>query len=588
ASNYESAGRKSHVAKVIENLSAVVLYISVFKSGKADIPGDAEELRSHLTELAVDAGQKDEFAQLIAGVKYGRSAARLRGAVYAALAISPLILLTNCELAGNEVKRVDLVQHWMHMGNRYPRVVREIEFMLWACVKRTVDGVMDVRESFKMFTAEAAERLEGSSLGSDDQLFFHQKFGESFDKSKAERVLAAFIEELPESRGTSVSIEGVNTGEREDPGEGSQGLEAGETSKDQGQDAVEGERTNSTLPVTIETPEVKEDIRMGEIDEQASERDGANGISALAEGSEDHSDAVSQEAKLALKTSEETKDTASTADQAPVHDGDVTMGDVNLLEQTGLEESGNGEGVGAPTNCTDATSLPGSDAQREKESQQDGKVIMAEISPFGQVGSVEGGDAEGAARTAEVTEEQLDERPHVISISLTKDTPVATLGDDEDVSMVDPGPPEQTASVQAKGVEDQGQGGHDGENIWAEAGESELQNEGNEISASSGPEATVWIEDVVICVEGDESDSELSESTGSDDDDDSDDTATDSDTDVDHEVAVAAGLKGNTRPTRPRAKAASRTCHESYLFSRVVVSAKWLPSYLEFQGFRYK
>ncbi|KAL0562643.1 hypothetical protein V5O48_019441, partial [Marasmius crinis-equi] len=29
-------------------------------------------------------------------------------------------------------------------------------------------------------------------------------------------------------------------------------------------------------------------------------------------------------------------------------------------------------------------------------------------------------------------------------------------------------------------------------------------------------------------------------------------------------------------------------CHESYLFSRVVVSAKWLPSYLEFQGFKYK
>ncbi|KAL0568516.1 hypothetical protein V5O48_013473, partial [Marasmius crinis-equi] len=161
---------------------------------------------------------RDRFAPQIATVKYRRSAARLRGPLYAALGISPLILLTASDLADKDIKRVDLVQHWMHLGNLYPPVVRQIEFSLWKCILRAVDGQMDIVASFAMFIAEASSTLAGKSLGTNDRDFFNTKFGESFNKESAQPVLAAFIEELP----TDLQLEGIPDAEGQDGGESPQ------------------------------------------------------------------------------------------------------------------------------------------------------------------------------------------------------------------------------------------------------------------------------------------------------------------------------------------------------------------------------
>ncbi|KAL0579560.1 hypothetical protein V5O48_002440 [Marasmius crinis-equi] len=615
-SNYQSAGRKSHLAKVIENLSAVVLYISVFKSGKADIPSDSEQLRSHLTELAVDAGYKDEFTQQIAGVKYVRSAARLRGPVYAALAISPLILLANCELTGNEVKRVDLVQHWMHMGNRYPRLVREIEFMLWFCIKRTVDGVMDIHESFKAFAAEAVERLEGSSLGSDDELFFHQKFGESFDKKKAERVLAAFIEELPERPDTSASIESVRVGEIEDADEGShefEGLEAGETSKDQEQNVVEGEGMNGTPPDIIETPEAEGDIAMGEADERASERDGANGISVPTEDSEDRADAASQVVKLALDASKETKVTASAAAQIPVRNGDVTMDHDNPSEQADSVKLVNTEEVGKLIQGADERSgaMPASRGEGEgmngtppdtiETPEAEGDISMGEVDER----ASERNGANGISAPAEDSEDRADAASQVAGLALnaSKETKVTASAAaqipvrDGDVTMEEFNPSEQADSVKLVNTEGVGKliqgaderpgampanqgtvssqqtGNSNGvnhqedvvfpTNVYGEqAVEDREQGRRKDHDEKEKSRVRVWIGDGYTCIDGSDL-TAASESDDSESDNDNDaESDVDADTDDDIKKSILANVarRGGVRlkGVQPQAKASSR------------------------------
>ncbi|KAL0562594.1 hypothetical protein V5O48_019491, partial [Marasmius crinis-equi] len=70
------------------------------------------------------------------------------------------------------------------------------------------------------------------------------------------------------------------------------------------------------------------------------------------------------------------------------------------------------------------------------------------------------------------------------------------------------------------------------------------------------------VEEGIVCIEGDESESDLSDISGSEDDIEGDsDADVNDDTDVDDAVAVAAGLKGNTRlkKVRLQAKAAGRT-----------------------------
>ncbi|KAL0567026.1 hypothetical protein V5O48_014963, partial [Marasmius crinis-equi] len=153
-SAYYQLQSQSHLSKVLENLAAVVLHISIFKSIEA-APWRA------------------------------KPSSRLRGPLYAALAVSPLVLLSECFISSSDVKRAALVHHWLHLGNRHPPIVTEIEFMLWECIKRAVDGEMKIFDSFLRFTTEAGERLDSVGLLSlDDSQFFALDYGEPLDHGK--------------------------------------------------------------------------------------------------------------------------------------------------------------------------------------------------------------------------------------------------------------------------------------------------------------------------------------------------------------------------------------------------------------------
>ncbi|KAL0562751.1 hypothetical protein V5O48_019328, partial [Marasmius crinis-equi] len=164
-----------------------------------------------------------------------------------------------------------------------------------------------------------------------------------------------------------------------------------------------------------------------------------------------------------------------------------------------------------------------------------GDVTMAESSSLERIGSVEGGFAPAGARTtAEITEQQ----PHVVSSAKLASDAETPPKNDGDVDMVKAAPAEQNPSAEGdraptedgkelldsrtidapeaseqpdsaakmhgdQEVEDQGQGGRDDENIQdqADVPEFEFQNKKNEKNASPGSEATVRMQDDIICID---------------------------------------------------------------------------------------
>ncbi|KAL0569385.1 hypothetical protein V5O48_012579 [Marasmius crinis-equi] len=508
ASSFTFLNEQAHLAHVLENLAAVVLYISLFKSGQVDLPKDKEELQSYLTEIT-PVQYKEQYAPEIATAKYQRPPARLRGPLYAALGISPLILLTNCDLADNDIKRVDLVQHWMHMGNVFPPVVRTMEFMIWECVLRTAEGQMDIVQSFTLFATEASRILVGKDLGTNDRDFFRIDFGESFNKERAEPVLAAFIEELPDS---GEQHEVVPDEERESGGEISQALDSSG-----GGDIVTGFPLNDAK-ANESLDEGQNVAKGGDSLSEASVRDTAaaeqtKGAGEPKEDAEGQLD-VAPPVKLAPAASEESRVEASD------RDGDVAMADSNPLEQTGSSA----KLASDPSGETEGTlSITPGDAEH---------VTMAEADPSQQTAPA-GGDAKGVGLPIEDEKGQSDP---MLPTTYAPDAPENTSNSNEAKSVSE-------ANMHGEqGVDSQGQGGDDADD--AGVSEPELQNQPD-------PEATMWIDNEIICIAGDENDSEMSDISGFE----GDDTDTDNDTDIDHEVAVAAGLKGSTRPTWPRAKA---------------------------------
>ncbi|KAL0568494.1 hypothetical protein V5O48_013494 [Marasmius crinis-equi] len=231
-----------------------------------------------------------------------------------------------------------------------------------------------------------------------------------------------------------------------------------------------------------------------------------------------------------------------TSSERTARDGEVTMTLVTAAsEQTQEADEAREGAAGHPDIVLPAK--PTSDALEETGEP-------ARIEPSDRDDDV------GAGTAAEVAEERLD-------ISSAKLTASAGGGNAEERSdFVEPtidvsDAPEQTSSSH-EGVEGQRSGGHDAEKIQDDAGVPEpgLQEDRNETNPSPCPKDTVWVEDEIICMQGDGSNFELSDISES-----NDEVKCDSDTDGDNEVAVAAGLKRNTclQRSQPQAKASRRT-----------------------------
>ncbi|KAL0569844.1 hypothetical protein V5O48_012110 [Marasmius crinis-equi] len=194
----ENISKESHLKNVLENLSSVVLYISLFKAGQTDLPSTAQELRQLLTTLSGDqVGRFDADIREISK----NPASRIRGCTYVALGASPLILQGKGGIGNTGIKRANLIQYWLHFGNPYPQIITQIELSLWTCIKKVVDGEMGISRALKEFLDETSSTLKTHEISEEDRQFFQKGFGEPPTENKVQPILASWIVKLPSIRG---------------------------------------------------------------------------------------------------------------------------------------------------------------------------------------------------------------------------------------------------------------------------------------------------------------------------------------------------------------------------------------------------
>ncbi|KAI3606128.1 hypothetical protein WG66_003993 [Moniliophthora roreri] len=117
------------------------------------------------------------FRQLVANIKSTelKVPKRVRQALFMALTVSPLVLLVNISLIGNDIKRERMVEAWVSIGNVKPDLLIQVERALWEelfemCLKGKF--AEHAVESFLNRTNTLVLR----NLNPQTKLFFHQAF----------------------------------------------------------------------------------------------------------------------------------------------------------------------------------------------------------------------------------------------------------------------------------------------------------------------------------------------------------------------------------------------------------------------------
>ncbi|KAL0572757.1 hypothetical protein V5O48_009206 [Marasmius crinis-equi] len=263
AKEYDSYRLQAHLGQVFENLSAAVLHVSLFKLGKADVPSGKEDLSSYLMELANGAtGREGQYAEEIEKTPWARRrSARLRGPLYAALAISPLILLAKSCLMSSDVKR---------------------------------------------FTRDVVELLDGESLEREDAVFFNLEQGEPVDRENTPAILGAFMKyasaastgSVEETDGDDME-EGEDTAHKED-------VDMGDTSCPEEQDGPAKVSAVPTVGVSVAGTELEKNRQHGDGMEQPVP------------------DQIAEDNSAQTKRAVEPGETKSIGDKEPPRDDDET------------------------------------------------------------------------------------------------------------------------------------------------------------------------------------------------------------------------------------------------------------------------
>ncbi|KAL0572373.1 hypothetical protein V5O48_009588 [Marasmius crinis-equi] len=167
----DKSHRRLDLALILNNISSAAFFISYFKSGHADLPSNSKSIKDI---IANDAYTKHPnlrpIAQRVQIVK-DISPMAMRSSIYAALALSPLILLSRADTVTEDMGRGEMFRRWSDIGNRKPRLVVDAENGMWRCLMRVVDGVSTPLESLKTFLAETIPTLDAAE---HDEVFFFQ------------------------------------------------------------------------------------------------------------------------------------------------------------------------------------------------------------------------------------------------------------------------------------------------------------------------------------------------------------------------------------------------------------------------------
>ncbi|EEB88975.1 hypothetical protein MPER_12987 [Moniliophthora perniciosa FA553] len=159
---------KLTVAKALLNMESTAFFINYMLQGKFDFPSRWKDLESELKSAAYKEGIPFNSIDNLPPLT------RLRQPLLLALAVSPLILLSDITPTSSNLSRVHMLRAWYHYGNERPTMLIQIEGMLWQQLFSMARGRISSMQALKSFMVDAKPLL---SIASPDGNFFDPTIG---------------------------------------------------------------------------------------------------------------------------------------------------------------------------------------------------------------------------------------------------------------------------------------------------------------------------------------------------------------------------------------------------------------------------
>ncbi|KAG7085789.1 hypothetical protein E1B28_003330 [Marasmius oreades] len=169
-----SSVRESHKLlareQALHNFTSAALFLRFIFLGLDDIPSSQTEFKSVLAKIQFNVNLYTDKVEL--DKKTTISASNLRQPLYCAIAISPLILLTQQTLTSGRVDRERLLVIWQSLGNYRPPALQAIEDRLW---EELIDVVKGLKTSYEALSSFFQFYNEYTFLDEESLKFFAPK-----------------------------------------------------------------------------------------------------------------------------------------------------------------------------------------------------------------------------------------------------------------------------------------------------------------------------------------------------------------------------------------------------------------------------
>ncbi|EEB93860.1 hypothetical protein MPER_07433 [Moniliophthora perniciosa FA553] len=129
------------ILKHLYNLEVAACFINWLIRGNTDFPSQTKDLFERLECDVLNAGVSDTFPVDYLRVAHDKwttdkdsfpDVTKLRQPLFLALAVSPLILVSDITTTTNNLSRIQLLRAWFHYGNQRPPILAKVEYAFMA------------------------------------------------------------------------------------------------------------------------------------------------------------------------------------------------------------------------------------------------------------------------------------------------------------------------------------------------------------------------------------------------------------------------------------------------------------------------
>ncbi|KAK7017097.1 hypothetical protein VNI00_018689 [Paramarasmius palmivorus] len=158
-------------------------FLRVLHKGMIDFPSSEAEMQKLLTsdresQTPSDEDQTSSEDSSKQTVKLNYKPARYRGPFYAAMMISPLMLLSGRNLLNSDLNRANLVQLWLHLGNERPTELQDVERALWFELNAMAVEGKSAEHALEAFLKTAECLRPQLDWSGEAAMFFDRRCGE--------------------------------------------------------------------------------------------------------------------------------------------------------------------------------------------------------------------------------------------------------------------------------------------------------------------------------------------------------------------------------------------------------------------------